>query len=395
MALTFGPVVAEELDPLDALLGPALHFPVGMMREFISDVLQLEHMRVVRSNGTIVAGLGAFPLGQWFGGRCIPCAAVTAVGVAPEARGMGVGAFMLRENLAELRAQAIPLAALFPATLSYYRGAGYERAGQRIAYELPLGLIEIRGDSNVELVAFGPESYLEARQLYVARAQHATGNLERPEWLWKNKLEPRDKTPFRFFAMRNGQPEGYIIYTQAGRQDPISIVDVVVHTPAAGRRFLRLLAEYRSMVEMAVWVGGSLDPLVQLLAENLTAGSKQRVGIRSSYDWMLRIVDVAAALSARGYPQGLTAQFQLAITDSILPANTGHYILTLQDGQAVVAQGGNGAIQIGIRELAALYTGFYTPYELRAIGQIHGSDADLALLGAAFSGPRPWMPDIF
>lgn len=395
MALTYGPVQAEELEPLDALLGPALHFPAGMMREFITDVLRLEHMRAVRRDGAIVAGLGAFPLRQWFGARAVPCAAITAVGVAPEARGIGVGALLLRENLAELRAHGIPLAALFPATLSYYRGAGYERAGHRIAYELPLGLIEVRGDSAVELVPFGPERYPEVRQLYERRAHQAAGNLERPEWLWKNKLEPRDKTPFRFLAMRHGQPEGYIVYTQAGRQDPIMIHDVVVQTPAAGRRFLRLLADYRSMVETAIWTGGPLDPLVQLLAENLTAGSKQRVGIRTSYDWMLRIVDLIGALQSRGYPQGLTAQLELSVTDSALPANTGHYILTIQHGHAVVERGGSGAIQMGIEDLAALYTGFCTPSERMAIGTLIGSDAELSLLGAAFSGPRPWMPDVF
>jgi predicted acetyltransferase len=35
------------------------------------------------------------------------------------------------------------------------------------------------------------------------------------------------------------------------------------------------------------------------------------------------------------------------------------------------------------------------PAELQAIGAIAGPAADLALLGAVFAGPRPWMPDIF
>ena len=110
---------------------------------------------------------------------------------------------------------------------------------------------------------------------------------------------------------------------------------------------------------------------------------------------MLRIVDVVGALSSRGYPLGLNAQLEIAVTDSILPENTGHYILTLQHGQAVVQHGGSGTIQIGIRELAALYTGFCTPHELLPIGHIRGSGADLSLLGAVFSGPKPWMPDVF
>src|SRR5215510_13003893 len=105
MALTFAQVAEHELDTLDAVLGPALHFPGGTMRDFIVDMVGLEHMRAVKHDGRIIAGLGAFPMGQWYGGRQVACAGVTAVGVAPDARGTGVGAFMLRQSLAELRTE--------------------------------------------------------------------------------------------------------------------------------------------------------------------------------------------------------------------------------------------------------------------------------------------------
>lgn len=395
MALTFEPIGPESLDEADALLGPALHFPGGTMRGFIMDMVGLEQMRAVRSDGRMVAGLGAIPFAQWFGGRQVPCAGISAVGVAPDVRGAGVGAFMLRENLAELRAAGVPLACLFPATLSYYRGAGYERAGQRTIYELPLGLIEVRGSEPIDLVPFGPESYAEARRLYDTRAARTNGHLVRPDWLWASKLEHQERRPFRFLARRNGQAEGYISYTVGGRTDPIQVADVVALTPAAGRRFLELLSGYRSVIEHAIWGGGASDPLVHLLAENLTAGSKQRVGIRSSYDWMLRIVDVEKALTARGYRSGVRASVELELQDSVIPANAGRYILEVADGQAQVRRGGGGRIQCGARELAALYAGFMAPEELRAIGALQGPDEDLDLLGAIFGGPKPWMSDVF
>jgi predicted acetyltransferase len=395
MALIYRPVEAHELDALEALLGPALHFPDGMMREFISANIGIEHMRVIQDGEAIIAGVGAFPLGQWFGGSCVKSAAITAVGVAPHYRGAGIGAMLLRENLAELRAQGTLLAVLFPATLSYYRGAGYERAGNRITYELPVGLIDVRGESDLALVPFDSSGYEQAKALYQQRANTTTGQLERTEWLWRRRLEPKGKTSFRFFAMRNGVAEGYIVYNTAGRQDYITITDVVALTPAAGRRFLRLLADYRSMVELAAWVGGPSDPLVHLLAENLTGGSKQRVGIHTSYDWMLRIVDVIGALTSRGYPHGITAQLELALHDEILPENAGNYRFVVQNGHAEVTRSGTGQIQLGIRDLAALYSGYYTPAELTSIGTIAGPARDLELLGAVFAGARPWMADIF
>ena len=45
--------------------------------------------------------------------------------------------------------------------------------------------------------------------------------------------------------------------------------------------------------------------------------------------------------------------------------------------------------------LAALYTGFMAPAEVRMISAIDGPAAELGLLGALFSGPRPWIGDMF
>lgn len=384
---------ADEIDALDTVLGPALHFPGGTMREFM-ETLGLEHMRAIKEGGRIVAGLGAFPTGQWYGGALVPAAAVTAVGVAPDVRGTGVGSFMLRESLLELRNGGIPLAALYPATLRYYHRAGYARAGNRIGYELPLTLIG-PSRSEAELVPFGEEQYSTVRELYRVRARQTSGNLDRTEWLWKFRLEPKDRKMFRYLIRRNDQFEGYLAYFHGTRSDPITITDLVVLTPDAGRRVLAMLAGYHTMVEHATWAGGALDPLLYLLGENLAAGSRPRASIKYSYDWMLRIVDVAKALAQRGYPQQLRATLELEIDDDVLSQNSGRYTLEIADGKASVTSGGRGLIKLGIRELAAIYTGFMAPVELRTLGTIEGSDADLALMGALFAGPRPWIADMF
>ena len=390
--MDFRPPATHEIDTLDAILGPALHFPGGSMREWMQ-TLGLEHMRAVVQNGRIVAGLGAFPFAHWFGGRKVAAAGVTAVGVAPDARGSGVGTFMLRASLEELRHAGVPLASLYPATLAFYRRAGYERAAYRVSYELPLTLIQSY-DHSCELVPFAPDDPL-VRRLYEQRARTAAGQIERPDWMWPYRLAPRDKTSFRYLIMRNGTPEGCVAFYVGGRSDPLVITDCVVLTPEAGRRVLTLLTDYHSILENAVWNGGPLDPLVYLLRENLVGGGRSRVSIRSSYDLMLRIVDPARALEARGYPAHLRATLELNVRDEVLPANTSPYLVEIADGRAQVTRGGRGTIQLGIRELAMLYTGFAAPHELRALGTLSGDDEQHALLGMVFSGPRPWIADMF
>src|SRR5688500_12039490 len=109
--LEIGVPRADEIDALDALLGPALHFPNSTMRDWL-ETIGLENCRAARCDDRFVAGLGFALIGQWFGGARAPMAAVTAVGVAPDWRGAGVGTALMRRTLEDLRGAGVPLAAL-------------------------------------------------------------------------------------------------------------------------------------------------------------------------------------------------------------------------------------------------------------------------------------------
>ncbi len=391
--LDIGPPRPDEVDALATVLSAALHLGPEWMRGFFDDV-GVEHFRAVRQGGRVVAGLGFVMMGQWFGGERVPLAGVTAVGVVPEARGTGVGSAMLRAALEELHGQGIPLAALYPATLPYYQRGGFERAGQRLTYELPIDAIDVR-DRKLDLLPFDAGDYAEIYGAYERRARRSTGNLDRPAWMWRHRLEPRDRQPLRYRVARDGRTEGYIVFTQGSRNDPLTIVDVCALTPAAGRRLLTLLAGYRSMVEKIVWSGGPLDPFLYLIGENLAAGQRSRATVTRGFEWMLRLVDVPAALSARGYPPGLGAELHLEVRDELLPQNGGRYVLGVAGGRATARRGGEGRIRLDVRDLAALYSGFMAPSELCALGSLDGPEEDLALAGAVFAGPRPWIADMF
>ena len=391
--LEIGAPHEDEIGALEALLGPALHFPPGAMRDWI-ETLGLANVRAVRHDGRFVAGLGFAPIGQWFGGASVPMAAITAVGVAPEWRGAGVGTALLRRTLEDLRAAAIPLGALYPSSLRFYRRTGFERAGQRITYELPLESIDV-DDRSLDLVPFEAAEYDQVYRVYEQHALRAAGNLDRPAWMWQRRLEPKDKQTFRFLVKNGACSEGYIVFTQSGRFDPLTITDVCVLTPRAGRRILGLLAGYRSVIGHVTWSGGPLDPLVYLLGEQLTAGAHNKVKVVRTLDWVLRIADVAGALAARGYPPGLSAELHLDVADDILPVNAGRYVLAVSGGRGEVRRGGEGRIRLHVRDLAAIYTGFLSPHECAYLGTIVGLDEDLALAGMVFAGPRPWIADMF
>jgi predicted acetyltransferase len=389
--LMMAPAREGDSGELEALLSGALHAPnIG---PFLARV-GIQNFREVRLRGELVAGFGYVPMGQWFGGANVPCYGITVVGVAPEQRGTGVGLSMLRMMLEELQREGIPLSSLYPATVSFYKRVGFERAGYRLIYELPLNEIEVR-ESDASMVPVTESDYPTLRELYERRARLSPGNLERPEWMWQRKLQSDEQRYFRYLVTRDGAPEGYLIYRQGDTNTPISVVDSCVLTPEAGRRLLKFFAGHRSMIESVTWAGGPLDPFAYLLREPMVAVARSRVKTTLSLDWMLRLVDVSKALALRGYPTGLNAELHLDVRDDILPSNEGRLVLEIAGGRGEVRPGGQGRIRLDVRDLAALYSSFMSPAELRTLGTLDGPDADLALGGAVFAGPRPWMADMF
>ena len=88
--------------------------------------------------GTPAGGLALYRMGQWFGGRPVPLVGVGAVAIAPEHRGTGTAERLMEGTLRELRAEGIALSGLYPATQRLYRKGGYEQAGGRYHYSMPL-----------------------------------------------------------------------------------------------------------------------------------------------------------------------------------------------------------------------------------------------------------------
>ncbi len=384
--LNYGPVRADEINTLNALLEQALTFGVGGMAPWI-EAIGHTNTRAVRRDGRTVAGLAIIPMAHWFGGVSVPTGGITAVGVAPDQRGSGVGLWMLRQMLDELHKQDVPLATLYPATTAFYRRAGFERAAHRVVYEAPLSSFSVR-DYTLDATPAGAGQHETLKQLYRRQAEQSSAFIDRPDFYWKQILEPKDKPAYAFLVSRDGVPEGYVVFLHAGWNETLMVRDIVALTPGAGRRIMTLLADHRSMIETVRFVGGANDMILFLMPE-------QKQKVFRSLDLMLRIVNVTHALSARGYPPSVQAELHLDLTDELLPANNGRWVLRVADGRGVVEPGGQGRLRMHVRDLAALYTGYYNAIEQRQAGTLTGEPADLAAASLVFSGPRPWLPDMF
>jgi predicted acetyltransferase len=383
-SLEYGTIQPEDAKPLWGMIDQALH---RSMQTGWAEHVGAENFRAIRQNGRLAGGLGIMNMAQWFGGKSVPTAGITAVGVAPEFRGGGAASTLLKKALEEIHENGTPISTLYPSTLTVYRRSGYERAGVSMVYLLPTKEIDVRS-RELDIVR-ADESHREDIFLtYNARAVVTSGNLDRPAIMWDPILGFGGRQVFTYLITNNGETEGYVIFQQSRGADHIRVRDLCVLTQGAALRLLRFFADHRSTIDTVSWNGSPADPLVHLLGEQVAQST-------SSRDWVMRIIDVPSALEARGYPQNYEGELHFAVDDELLPWNDGNFVLKVAGCIGEVNKGGRGDLKIGIRGLASLYSGHLTPSELKTLGSLEGSDSVMADASLMFASPRPWMADHF
>ena len=345
-------------------------------------------VRVLEDPRRVAGGALLYPMGQWFAGRCVPTTGVAAVAIASEMRGRGLAAQLMRAILNEIHEKEIPLSTLYPAIVSLYRRAGYELAGARHETRLALRTFDIR-ERALEVRELGEQDRRAVNELYARRVKSANGPLDRAGEGWRKVLDIWRSPMVRQGIWDGERLEAAVAYPPKLKDGALTVAELVAGSPAGARRLLAYLGAQRSTVEACVFHGPAADPLL----DELQPFSYQS---RLFSRWMLRIVDVARALEARGYAPGARGTAQLEIRDDILPHNAGRFVLEVAEGSARVRPGGRGLIKIDIRGLAALYSAYLPAGELREFTPyLEASPAQVAVLQALFGGPAPWMAEGF
>jgi predicted acetyltransferase len=357
--------------------------------------LGLQNFRLIYQNREMLGGLGYYPMGQWFGGRCVPLAGVAAIGVAPEYRGRGVALHLMRHMLQEFAIQGIPLSTLYPSTQSLYRKVGYEQGGTYCHWELPLYNTSDFSNKSEALENWLPmhriisQPELTLAPIYRCQAQQTNGFLERNAGIWQSIFQ-HDTEVYVYVIGDLLQPQGYIVYGQKGEGEEsyLEVWDWVALSVAAMRRLWFFLSSHSTQMQTVRWRAGASDPRLLLLPEQIAK-------MRQLSFWLLRVVNVVQALESRGYPTELEAELHLEVSDSLFANNHRRFMLTVAAGVGKVSLGGKGELQLDIRALAPLYTGLLTALQLQNLGQLAGSERSIATATLVFSGEPPAMTDFF
>lgn len=388
----YGPVQDEaELLPL-ARLTHAGFRPMGEEQRSVDWIYSKDRrqLRRILRDGRPVASFLRIPTGHYLHGRAVRSLGVGTVTVDALARGQGLGRELMGACLDEARAEGFPLSTLYASTFRLYRSLGYERAGTRAILQVA-GQHLRAGSRELELRELGPEDRGAEAALYEAFVARNGAQLVRGDELWKRVRED-PKLPTRAVGMfEGGALTGYLRWSQVPSKEPpfaIELADHAFATRAAAERALTFLADHGTLAQAITWASGPGDPLAMLLPDRYFE-------LEHWADWMVRVLDVPAAFTARGYPAGVEAELHLAVEDPRYEENCGPWVLRVSGGEGRAERGGDARLRADIRALAPLFTGFQSPGQLALSCELEGDDESIALAGAVFAGPPPWLIDAF
>ncbi|MEU6714795.1 GNAT family N-acetyltransferase [Nonomuraea sp. NPDC046802] len=315
---------------------------------------------------------------QWWHGRPQSMAGVAGVTVNPEDRGRGLGTQIMRAVLDRCAELGEAISALYPATTPIYRSIGYEHAGAQFKMRLPAeSLRQIRPSGQVKLRRMGPADAAEVISVLhrAYGASRASGPVSWDERTWSLWLG--NEEDFLYLA-----DDGFVIYRWRG--EDIEVETLVAASPDTARALWSMVGSASSIAQHVVASVAPDDPVLWLLRER----SKEQI---KTMRWMLRVLDVAAAVERRGYPQHVTCDAVVTVDDPLRGA--GSWRIEVADGSGTATPVAETGVAISVNGFSALYAGVPTA-TLRLSGLMSGDNRYDDALDSAFAA-KAYMLDYF
>lgn len=383
-------------------------FGAGLPDDVFEDlrhVVETERALGAFDGDTMVGTAAAYSLRFTVPAGEADCAGVTMVGVVPTHRRRGVMTALMARQLREIAERGEPLAALWASEDTIYGRFGYGTATMQALIDLPRHRARFLDGSPIEgrLRLVEQDEALKAFPQVYDRVRAATpGTFRRSEKWWRHRIlrnpSQDEQGPFfRALLEHDGEPSAYAVYhvyqkwEQGVPRGYVQLREVMATTPRAHRDVWKFLfgIDLVEAVRSSGFFLPSDHPLQLMLAE------PRYLSFLLSNGLWLRVVDVVAALQARGYERD--GSLTLAIHDATLGANSGTWRLEVGGGRGHIEPvNGDGDVRLGIAELGALYLGQFTFAQMRAAGRIAGSDDAITKADDMWrTRVAPWCPEIF
>jgi predicted acetyltransferase len=350
----------EVLDIRVRAFGSMSSHGVEQWRQVNQELVAQERVFGVFVDGRLAASGKARGFEQAWHGRLVPMAGMAGITVLPEFRGRGVGTSLMRGLVEVALARGEPVSALFPAAVPVYRHLGWELVGAQSRFALSASHLRTLGGeaSPVRATASDVDELVE-----VCRAALVSARVSGP-LLWSAQEWHRRLLDPATFVYRTD--DGFVVYGWEGSD--LAVDFIWGATEDTLRSLWSLVGSGSSVAKTVRAFLSPEDPVFWLLPEE--AGHEV-----TRHGWMLRVLDVPAALAARGYPPGQVTTVALRVDDRQSGTNSGTWRLEVSNGEGRAERIDEAqAVTFTERGLAGLYAG-RSLSDLRRAGLATGGDA--------------------
>jgi len=347
---------------------------------------------VVEADGEIRAAAIAIQARWWFRGVVYPISAVAGVAVRDVDRRRGFASELMRSILhADLAAQR-PYSALYPFQHGFYRRLGYASVGLMHYWRIPTAHL-----SDDPKLRRSVRQLVEADRPLVARLYSESlcdgpGGLERNDGQWAKRWTRDDE---RWVVFDDGDLRGYLVYRPA--QASLEVVEFVALSSEAERglwAFLASQVEQRAAVTLLTPVDQAYWALLRepAMFETVNRGFIIDDIAALTMSFMVRVIDVRAALQARSFPPDVAGQFSLEVSDPILAPSGQSFQVQVADGRAEVEwRHGESDVRCDVSTLSQIWSGALSATHAERYGLLEGPPAQIALWDRAFPVGPPYI----
>ncbi|MBF6332543.1 GNAT family N-acetyltransferase [Nocardia transvalensis] len=385
--ITLRPATAADEPALELLLANAFG---GSPR--VDPVLAAQRLQVFPTERALVAVDGERIVGHVKdrvmtltvpGERTVEACGIAGVAVLPTHRRRGILRAMYTEQHRRTEEAGLPLTIFTASEATIYGRFGYGPAVLENRVKIDRRFAEFRPTTpdpgGVELTPLDTALPL-LPDIYDRWRRRTPGAQTRPAAAWQTKLADYRGADGLFALVH---PDGYALYRFVRPDHGLhaEVVELRAVTDEAHCALWRAVLglDLVTIVEATI---SSDDPLPYLITDPRAV---RTVG-RSDGLWA-RLMDVPAALSARGYQHDL--DIVLAVTDPFRDAG-GDFALRIRDGVADCEPTTRPAdIELGIDVLASMYLGAHRAQAFAAANRLRAKDSEhLRNLDLAFSSER-------
>jgi predicted acetyltransferase len=322
------------------------------------------------------------------GGASLRAAWLTMIAVASTHQGQGVWAQLSAKGLGILIDRGYPIICGVPTQTAMYDGFGAGVASYSQNYSLDRRFAKLRNkpSTNRAREVNAAEARRHVPEIYERWCAATNGAVERGSAWWSDALEDRPTQRGNGSELNcTIHPDGFLTYrVMTGEQHafrpPFGTAVVEDFCPITDQAHTELL---QTLLALEMFDDVKIDvPVDDPLPLKLTDLRAAEINGQSDWLWV-RINDVPEALGARTYATDI--EVVLEVNDP-LGLGGGRFLLQTRDGHGkCTPHEGPAHIELGLAELATIYTGAHRALELfRADRITELRDGALADLDAAF-----------